>query len=144
MNLPLATPESLLLTTRTYRHASRQVRSKMRRGNPLARGIAKLIDIRDRALRILDAAGPPALAEALRDEDALLHRLGFQRGEGVDTTATRTALADARARRRAATAELAEQCAPTTAPDPVPALPPRGFAARALPDVDPRGPAPVW
>lgn len=103
MNMPVHT-EGIGRTVSAYRVLSRQVRAKYRRPNPLARGVSACMLARDRALDRIEAAGHTDLADALRCEDAALHRLGrLRRHEDPEGNADhiRIALANVRAKRRA-------------------------------------------
>lgn len=93
-------------TVHTYRMAARAVRSRTRRPNPLARGAADYIYLRDRAMTVLDACAPQTLTDALREEHVLMAHLSALHSVGADDTGARLALDAARRRLRRALADF--------------------------------------
>lgn len=97
---PAGLPDTIATAVHTYRMMARRVRRLMRHPNPLARGAAQFIFVRNRALTIIHAAAPAALADAIDQETALMLRLGYLRESGEDSTGARAALRSIAERRR--------------------------------------------
>lgn len=99
--MPRPNPSAIATAVHTYRMSARTVRNLMRHPEPTKRGVARHIDVRDRAMRILDTIAPRPLTDALRHEDVLLELLRSFRRDGLDDRHVRAELAAVRARRRA-------------------------------------------